>query len=420
MRKLGQETHSETLYAMYIAIAPRDPRDAQDSAESELQYLEPVTAQELATALKERNVPAQVLDGAQIGAPGWVLARTVGLADGVAPRWAPEENVTRGAFPTISFEQLASGLANQLNAPCHIADRPSIPSTHAHIEGIVVDINSRSSALVGQFRSTDGPLIAHTIGADVWFAHGQQWSTVASEIPEANFGAMIGWGAQKPVVYFDRNGAWRRLSVVHHNYVGHHEWGPAWENVDPRQDVSQHLLQYLMLDEVDPAQFVFDYFDSPELDTSDLAEIFELDSLARNRLELVLNAKDMDDPFTAIARILGLPEVSAEVAEGWRTAEDLPGAVESLHETFTAAVWNSATTTPTENDFSSKVMGMWLQRPPSYYAINALEVAALGSITVLAHKAGHKKTSAIFGLFTAMTFADFFVPAKWRGQRKTK
>lgn len=418
MRKLGLETHFESVYAMYIAIAPRDPREPGDHSEQAIHYLEPVTTQELSDALTDRGIPAQIIDGSAVGAPGWVIARTVGFAEGLAPRWAPEENITRGIFPTISFEDLASGLAQELNAPCHVADRPNIPSTHAHIDGLVVDINSRSAALLGQFRSTDGPLIAHTIGHDIWFAHGTRWSTVATEIPEANIDNMIGFNPTKPIISMERNGVWRRLTVVHNNFIGHHEWGPKWDNVDPRTTVSEPLLQYLLLDEADPAQFVFNFFHTPAADPNELAAIFNLDVVSKHRLELVLNSADMDDPFTAVARILGLPEAAAEIAEGWRAPHELPNGVEVLHEDLPTAVWSSATTTPTEKDFSSRIISMWLRRPPSYYVLNAVEALALGSLTYVAHKQGHRKTAVALAAITAVTVADFFVPASWRGQAK--
>lgn len=418
MRELDQDVLADPGYAMYIAIAPRDPREPGSATESSIEFLEPVTANELAEALLKRGVPAQIIDGAHVGAPGWVIARTVGLATGTAPRWAPQENTTVGDFPTIAFEDLASGLAQDLNAACHVADHPNVPSTHAHIESLVVDINKRSNALIGQFRSTDGPLLANAIGEDVWFAHGEPWSIVACDEHDPSMDTVLGWGTNKPAILFERNGAWRRMTLVYRDYVGIHEWGPRWANVDPRGERTTELLSYIDLEDIDPAQFVFDFFETPRIVAEDLAAALALNETQVNRLQLVLNAPSMDDPFAAISRIIGLPEEGAEVADGWREPYDLTGVIEVPHEDFSRAVWSSATTVPSERDVSSRVMSMWLRRPPSYYVLNVAEAGALGILTALAAKKGYKKVAVATGLLTVLTVADFFVPATWRGQAK--
>jgi hypothetical protein len=61
-------------------------------------------------------------------------------------------------------------------------------------------------------------------------------------------------------------------------------------------------------------------------------------------------------------------------------------------------------------------MRLWLRRPPAYYALNTLEAAALAGLTRYAHKTGRKRTAVVLGALTAVTIADFFTPAKWRGQ----
>ncbi len=421
MHQLEQATHTHAAYAMYIAIAPRDPRDPQDIRSSgtdadHVAYLDPVTQEQLSQALLERAVPAQVIDGAHIGAPGWMIARTVGLYEGFAPRWAPEENTTRGEIPTISFEDLASGLAQELNAACHVADHPSVPSTHSHLDGITVDINTRAEAVIGRFRSTDGPLLAHVARDDLWFRYGKRWSVVGADQPGSTLAHLIGWNLNQPCIHLERNGAWRRITVAHRDEIGMHEWGPQWTDVDPRARVTHDLMHYLQLGEVDSAQFVFDFFARPQIDADALAELFELGESERDRLRLVLSADTMDDPLTAITRILGLPEDAAEVAEGWRDPHHLDGAQYVAAQPFSKAVWAAATSLPDEPDMSSKIMRLWLQRPPAYYAVNALEAAALAGLTRYAHKTGRKKTAVALGVMTAVTIADFFIPAKWRGQ----
>jgi hypothetical protein len=421
MHELEQATQTYAAYAMYIAIAPRDPRDPQDIKSSgsdadHVAYLDPVTLEQLSQALLDRAVPAQVIDGAHIGAPGWMIARTVGLYEGFAPRWAPEENTTRGEIPTISFEDLASGLAQELNAACHVADHPSVPSTHSHLDGITVDINTRAEAVVGRFRSTDGPLLAHAARHDLWFRSGAQWGVVGVDQPGGALENLIGWNSDQPCIHLERNGAWRRLTVAHRDEIGVHEWGPQWTDVDPRTGVAQDLMRYLQLGEVDPAQFVFDFFARPQIDADALAGLFELGTLERDRLHLVLSADNMDDPLTAVTRILGLPEAAAELAEGWREPHHLEGAQYVVAQPFSKAVWAAAMTLPDESDISSRIMRLWLRRPPAYYALNTLEAAALAGLTRYAHKTGRKRTAVVLGALTAVTIADFFTPAKWRGQ----
>lgn len=420
MYELGQETLTDSAIAIYIAIAPRDPRELNRDSEPLIEYLEPVAAEDLAQALLEMAIPAQIIDGAHIGAPGWVIARTVGVADGYAIRWAPEENTTRGEFPTIEFEDVAAQLAQRLDAACHIADHPNVPSTHAHLDGHVVDINQHSCALVGQYRSTDGPLLANVLNDDIWFRHGTPWTVAAPSSTEVLLDAVLGWNPSKPSILFERNGAWRRMTVMHREYVGVHEWGPQWSNVDPRLKISPEINAYLSTDEPDAAQFVFDYFDSPSIDALELKTELNLDGVQADRLELVFGAPEMDDPFTAVSRILGLPEEAAEVAEGWREASSLSDVREIRFEKFSKAVWSSVTSLPSEQDLSSRIIRLWLVRPYAYYALNAVEVAALGVLARAASKRGRRKTGALLGALAAVAVADFFVPKKWRGQPATQ
>lgn len=416
MYELEQESLTDSAMAIYIAIAPRDPREVNRDSDPLIEYLEPVAAEDLAQALMDMTIPAQIIDGAHIGAPGWVIARTVGVADGFAVRWAPEENTTRGEFPTIEFEDVAATLAQRLDAACHIADHPNVPSTHAHLDGHVVDINQHSCALVGQYRSTDGPLLANVLNEDVWFRHGTPWSVATPSSAEVQLDAVLGWNPTKPSILLERNGAWRRITVMRGEYVGVHEWGPLWQNVDPRTRVSPEINSFLSMGEQDAAQFVFDFFQSPTIDPRELGAELKLDQVQVDRLQLVFGAPEMDDPFTAVSRILGLPEDAAELAEGWREAKSLIGVREVRYEKFSKAVWSSVTTVPSEPDVSSKIMRLWLERPAAYYALNGAEAAAFAGLARLAVKRGRRKTGLFLGVLCAVTLADFMVPKKWRGQ----
>jgi hypothetical protein len=416
MHELEQETLTDSAIAIYIAIAPRDPREPNRESEPLIEYLEPVIASDFAAALQELAVPAQIIDGSHIGAPGWVIARTIGVGDGLAVRWAPEENSTRGEYPTLGFEDVAAHLAQRLDAACHIADHPNVPSTHAHLDGHVVDINQRSGAIIGQYRSTDGPLLANVLNDDIWFAHGTPWSIATTDSSEVMLDAILSWNPAKPSLLFERNGAWRRMTVMLRDFVGVHEWGPRWTNVDPRTNTTPELAHYLLDEDTDAAQFVFDFFATPHIDAHELAHQFDLDEVDTDRLQLVFSAADMDDPFTAISRILQLPEAAAEIAEGWRDIEHLPRAREIKFEKFSQAVWSSVTTPPTEADVSSRIMRLWLERPPAYYVLNGLELAAFTLLARAAHKRGRHKTSFALGTLAALTAADMLVPARWRGQ----
>lgn len=87
-----------------------------------------MTVDETGDALLELAIPAQLLDGADIGSPGWILARTLGTEDGAILRWAPTENTRHGHLPTMNVDDVAAHLAHELNTACHISNDPHIPS----------------------------------------------------------------------------------------------------------------------------------------------------------------------------------------------------------------------------------------------------------------------------------------------------
>lgn len=415
MPELDQETDHDNAIEMYIAIAPRDPRDL--SAAQEPDYLPPVTIEELAEQLIALGIPGQVVNGADLGAQGWVIARTLGVRDGRAIRWAPHENTTDGEFPTIGFEDVAATLAQRLNSSCHIADHPTIPATHVSLDDVVVDLNTRSAAIVGAYRSTDGPLLANAAHDDVWFAYGQPWSVVGFNGPEARLDNLITWSTSEPSVLLERKGPWRSLTLSFDGEIEvSHEWGPTWYSVDPRDEKTQEMAELVSLGTMDAAEFVLSRIERPKADSTMFAGLFNLDDVTADRLDLVLAASEMDDPFTSVCRILGLPESAAEVAEGWREVSDLPGAQPIEYQSFGRAIWSSVTTVPQETDMSSYLTRLWIERPKDYYLMNAVEIGVLAGVARWAHKRGMRKTAGFAGVMAALTVADFFVPRRWRGK----
>ncbi|WP_435299241.1 hypothetical protein [Timonella sp. A28] len=417
MFELDQDVAADTI-EMFITVAPRDPRGGAPRSEDAIEYLEPVTLDELAEQFLNLGIPAQVMEGAEVGAPGWVIARTLGLRDGRALRWAPEENTTDTQFPTMPFADLARFLAEHLNTDCHLSDQPNIPVVKVDFGDVVVDSAQHGTALVGKYRSNDGPLIAHDAQEDVWFAHNQPWSVVAGTTAEADLGGVLMTSGMYPVVGFERNGHWRRVVVSMGGHVQLlHEWGPQWQTVDPRVVETEEIIRLLSRDEENVADLVLDHFATPRATAQDFADFFELSEVELDRLGLVLAAPEMDDPFTAVARILGLPEQAAEVAEGWRDPATLDNACRVETQGLSAAVWSSLTTSPTESDVSAKISRLWIERPPSYYVLNGVETAAWAGLAVAAKRRGRRKLSVVCGVFAALSLADFFVPAKWRGRK---
>lgn len=423
MFELDQDLDEAHIIPMYIALAPRDPRDSAPRTADAVPYIDPVAPDELAEQLLNMSIPAQVIDGKLIGSPGWVIARTLGFDDGRALRWAPEENTTKGRLPSIGFEDVASQLANALNTHCHISDSPAVPSVKAHVGDVVLDLDRRAEAVIGRFQSIDGPLLAHTAGVNLWFAHRSEWSIVAGAADGAPEGddldvdMLLTWPNAQPTVAFERDGQYRRVSVaVHGTIVVTHEWGPLWDMVDPRIVAGEELTSLIDLGEENAADMVIDYFESATACARDFAPYFDLDEVALDRLDLVLDSPDMDDPLTAFARILGLPEEAAEVAEGWRSGASLEGAALVESKPLPQAMWNAVTTLPTESTWTARMTRLWLTRPMSYYVINGVEVAALAAGARMANQRGHRKTAISLGVLAAVTCADFFVPKKWRGQ----
>lgn len=414
MFEVDHEAPSQTIVPLYIAIAPRDPRETPPTSDDAVDYLEPVSVDEASEALLELGIPAQIIDGADAGSPGWILARTLGTDDGRFLRWAPDENTAYGHYPSIGVEDVAAHLAHELNSACHVSTEPS-PPTHSAQESIEgVSVNVRSGAIIGSFGSTDGPLLAATAKTAIWFAHSEGTGIVAGSDPAANLEEIVTWGSLSPIIALERQGHARRITVARWGMVlAVHEFGPLWMDVDPRS-----IDDYALPDEeLDSADLVFDYFEPPQASADDFANHFDLSITQLSILTDILEDDNHDDPFTGILRVLGLPEEAAEVAEGWREPHDLHGADLIEPESMLTAMWHSMTTLPTENTPQARLQRAWITRPPMFYALNTLETGLIAAWTARHARRGNKLRAIAGAALIAVNIADMVTPRSWRDRR---
>ena len=423
MYELDQDRDTALLMPLYISIAPRDPRAERPDSDEAIEFIEPVTVDELADVLLDLGIPSQVIDGAHVGVPGWVIARGLGWTDGHIIRSAKDENSSTGPFLTMSSDNLAAYLAEELNASCKIGPEMHQAAPTMEDRGADLDGLERAGAVIGEYRSTDGPLLAHQSGTPLWVTYGAVDTIVSGVYSDADLSGVVQFHSPGPTIGMERNGPWRRLMIVEGGeLVVIHEWGPEWLSVDPRepyeaQDGWMTGFGAMALD-LDPAELVLDFFLPPEAYAADFAHSFGLTREHLRQLEDVLSDRNMFDPFTAILRILELPEEAAEIAEGWRDGHDLPGATRYDPQPIGRAMWQSLTTVPQERGLGPWLQRLWITRPATYYVLNGVEAALLVGGTYAAARTNRTGLAKVLGVAAAITLADFLVPARLRGLRK--
>ena len=414
MQDVTSGTDLLALVPLYIAVEPRDPRGEGARTEDAIEHVPAATVEEVAGVLTQLGVPAEMLDGAHLGAPGWVVARTVGWSDGRIVRWAPDENPANGPYPTLSCDDVATYLSRAIDVACRVGEDLEIPSEAGGDHGLGVVIEQRSGAVVGRLRSTEAPQLARLLESALWFAQIDGTSIVAAVDPGADLEPVATFASTTPTIGLERNGPWRRIGLVRgHAVLTAHEWGPRWVRLDPSQGVAPY-------DGV--MTLVHEYFDTPVGDVGVLSRELDLTDAQARSLQDLFDDAEVDDPFTAVLRILGLPVEAAEVAEGWLDPADLPDVRRVEPEPFVRAMWSSLTTVPTEPGRINDLQRLWIYRPRAYWVLSIAEAVVAGGVAVGLLRSGARRGSAPrtalgwAGVATAVvTLADMALPRRWRG-----
>ena len=417
MHDVSAEADLLTLVPLYIAVEPRDPRGEGTRSDGAIEHIPAATLGEVAEVLIQLGVPADLLDGAVLGAPGWIIARTVGWSDGRIVRWAPDENPVNGPFPTLSSDDVATYLSRAIDVSCRVASDLEIPGQSLGEDAGGMIIEQRSGAVVGGMRSTDLPWLAHQVASDLWFTQIDGMSIVTGVEPATDLEPVVTCTSPVPNLGLERNGPWRRMGLVRSGaVVTAHQWGPQWYRVDPSGGADP---------DSDVLTLVDDYFDAPSADAEAIAQEFNLGPAQTGQLADLLEDADADDPFTTLLRLLDLPVEAAEVAEGWLPPADLTDVVRVEAKSVLGALWSSVTTVPTEPGVLNELQRLWIQRPRAYWVLTIAEgLVCLGGAAVLlrAPRSGSARPSRLrracgkaLAATAIINAADMLVPRRWRG-----
>ncbi|MEP7764705.1 hypothetical protein [Sanguibacter sp. 25GB23B1] len=414
MQDVTSGTDLLALVPLYIAVEPRDPRGEGARTEDAIEHVPAATVEEVASVLTQLGVPAEMLDGAHLGAPGWVIARTVGWSDGRIVRWAPDENPASGPYPTLSCDDVATYLSRAIDVACRVGEDLEIPAEGGGDHGLGIVIEQRSGAVVGRLRSTEAPHLAHLMESALWFAQIDGTSIVAAVDPAADLEPVATYASATPTVGLERNGPWRRIGLMRGRAVlAAHEWGPRWKRLDPSEGVAPY-------DGV--MTLVYEYFDTPVGDVAEFARELDLTDVQTRKLQALFDDADVDDPFTAVMRLFGLPVEAAEVAEGWLDPADLPDVRRVESQPFVRAMWSSLTTVPTEPGRINDLQRLWIYRPRAYWLLSIAEAVVAGGAAVGLLRSGARRGSGprtalgwASAVTAVVTVADMALPRRWRG-----
>lgn len=272
------------------------------------------------------EVTGLVIDGAEVGAPGWVLAKTIGdAADSTLMRYVEDEDHVAIDLPWASVRgALVEAFPESevvIGAELKFADKIVYES------GIFALGGEHRAVLIGprgdyMFRAIasglERDLVAAPVGDHVLV--GSRMPPTGAELKDdvsgGTLGASAGLEKSYGLVLWRRGGVSAFALMRKGNMYDEQVWEPAWRTIEP---ASHHRLG---LDE-----WVGDITEDLRYGSSDgegLIKAYKLSKDDAVRLRAVLRRAEPD--FAELLEILGIPRVAFEVFDGQRELAQIPGA----------------------------------------------------------------------------------------------
>ena len=329
----------------------------------------------VAAALSDLGVPAQILSGQEVDTAGIVYARTLLVDEKRVIRWAPSENAVIGPHPTMPFDALLTHLASLFHAD--ISAGPSLYKIQWENEEPRLndfELMPRGGVLVSKIPESSWSTLSHLMDEPLWGGKVAGWSVLTDVSGEAFLPDQAMAFSRGLGLKLERHGFWREVSFFFNGtLLGVHLWGPKWVDIDPTkgQEPAARAIR-----------LVQDFFDAPYFDAHVLAQRAKLNLATVRSLEGILSIPHPDDPFTLLTRLLGLPTLSAELAEGWHDPSDIPG-VRRIEPTDAPLVLRSFTELlGRQDDLVQSYWQWWAKRPVSFWVVCGIELVVLVGLLV--------------------------------------
>lgn len=402
----GPEAPDEGPVAVYVGVRLPDAPTADPLGR-------------LAAALAPLGFVGTAIDGEGLGAPGWLVACTIGDGKGTVMRWE------RGAdgsdlVQDLPWERVRAAVAAELGAEVQVGrhlvtDHGTFPGETTFAAPRVDGAESRE-VVVGSFKAGDEALWARSAKAPIAVASfgGTALVGPASGEPTELTG-VVGY-AKGPALLLWRTGPWEGVFVqrgLRHQTA--HTWGPEWRAVVPAGSA-----------ETDPAvEWMLATLRMPRASGEDVANVLRLPEGDRRRQ--VIELVGHEDPVSPVRRLLALlemPVAADDVLSGRITVGALPGA--TVHKP--QSLWRVLTADPPKSSdaATATLPGMvatssgrrWWQWPESWVASKvrkALILPVFGAGTWYMFSVGSNRAWFMLGTGVLVVLVDLVLP--WLNRR---
>jgi hypothetical protein len=284
---------------------------------------DPLTA--LVDAVRPLGFVGTALDSAPLGAPGWVVACTIGSTDGTVLRWTRTQEGPE-LVPDLRWEDLGTVVGEALGGLAHpdVQVGPHVVLGDRVYPGEDDDWVPRISGLtsrevvVGRLVGEDGAALARTAGAalDVASVDGVLLVQASGGSRSADLLRVAGHPADGPVLLLWRNDPWEGFTAIRGRRSVTHMWGPEWQVIDPSARFGDPVVE--------------DVVTTVRPDRATGSQVVALFGLTDDpRREAVRRLVEEESPPRAMSRflaLLGLPAVADQVLDGTVAVAQLKGA----------------------------------------------------------------------------------------------
>lgn len=280
----------------------------------------------VASIIGSFDVTGQAIDGARVGAPGWVFARTLGdAADETLLFFDAEQDATAFLLP---WKTVHAALVEEFGGGVLVGTELDLGTGHkVHQDGLfALGGDHDAVALIADRKDPQLAALATGVERDLIAARIAGWIVVAAEHPATDerllddlsdgmYAVALVAGGKAPALVLWRRGEFTQVAMVRGGNVQQVLlWGPGWTTIEP---VSLH--RFGLQEFVD---HVGEDLDLGHSDGSELIKHFKLSKDAAVHLRATIRRPVADVP--QLLAVLGVPPAVAETFAGDRRLSDLP------------------------------------------------------------------------------------------------
>lgn len=300
---------------------------------SEIRFAVPTDAAEadlprVASIIGAFDVTGLIIDGARVGAPGWVFARTLGdTADSTLLHFDTARDAATFLLPWATVRE---ALVETFGTGVLVGTELDLGGGRKVLEDGLFAVGGEHAALAVLADRKDHMFGALATGVerDLIAARVADWIVVSGDGPAPDerllthlddrmYDVALAGGGRAPALVLWRRGEFTHVALVRNGDIRQQLlWGPRWGSIEPaslhRFDLQEFVHQ------------VGEDLGFGDTDGAELVKHFRLDKTSAVHLRATIRREVADVPH--LLALLGLPPIVAEVFAGGASLSDLPQA----------------------------------------------------------------------------------------------